>query len=515
VPIGALLVGDGSTPAPIYKAYVVSKAGVQLAELEDANILSVEWELNGPGSAQVEMGTEAVTRATVTPKEDEIQVWREGSPIFWGFVERVDADKTSVKFQVAGLLRYFDSRFFGKADRTNLLSNPQFESNLTGWTSSGAILSANAVTTRRVLGTKSAELIPSSAGAEAYIQQTVTVTGTGVGTLLTVAGWFFLHDYGDPAFDNRGLYVEMVNGATSEAVDFSIIDDQTPRESWQRAEATIQVPPNATRTIVIRLYAPEGYIYWDAISLTKMESLSFYETDQASIARATVQYAQDTYVFTHGKSNLLISSTIATCPLTGVKRDWHQQFAEHGNIGQALAQFTTLSDGFDISVEHTASIRAFHTWFPSKGTDRTASVTIANADLAEGPFSWRFDGEQGATSVTVLGDGDGPDREEGSAIDTGLFGGTTFEDVIAATEETPIDQLDTLATERLRALQNPESVTVTVHEPTIDLLGVVKVGDTIDLDIDHGYIQAIGDYRVIAIRLDPKTDSLTFECNAA
>jgi hypothetical protein len=517
MPIGALLVGDGTTPAPICKAYVVSKAGVKLAELGNANVLPMEWELDGAGSVPIQLHVEDPDALNVVPKESEIQVWYEGVPRFWGFVDRVEADKDTVTFQVPGLLRYFDYRFFGKADRTNLLTNAQFESDLTGWTSSGAISSAAGSTTRRILGTKSAKLIPSAAGAEAYIYQNVTVTGTGVGTLLTLAGWFFLHDYtnGNAAFDSRGLYVEMVNGATSEAVDFYAIDDDTPRESWQRAEATIWVPPNATRTIVVRCYVPLGSIYWDALSLTKMESLSFYEVDQASIARHIVDYAQDNYVFTHGKSDLTISATTATCPLSGVVRDWAAQFAEHANIGDTLRQFNTLDNGFDHSIEITATTRTFHTYYPSKGTDLTGSVTIANADLAEGPFGWRFDGEQAVSSLIVIGDGDGPDREEGVAIDTSLFGSTTFEDVVVANEGTPIDQLDSLAAERLRALKNPTSVTCTVHEPTANLLGTVVVGDTIDLNIDHGYIQAIGDYRVVAMRFDPTSGALTFELNAA
>lgn len=518
MPIAALLTpGDGSTPAPVAKVYAVSKAGAQLAELENANVISVEWVLNTPGSARIEMHVEdpdALNLSFAT----EVQFWWNGVCRWWGYVSRIDADALTVIFECRGLLGYLDKRFFGKPDRTNLLSNPEFDAgSLSPWATSGAA-TATQSTTRRVLGTKSLKLVQSAAGVDTYEYQNVSVTGTGIGTLLTVAGWFYLDDSGyvGAAFDSRGLFIEMENGATVEDSAFYYIDDDTPRNTWQRAEAEIWIPPNTTRTINVRLYAPGGTIYWDALSLTAMESLSFYNFDQATIAEYIVAYAQDHLAFDHDKSDLLISTGVAYSPLTGVTRDYHQQFAEHANIGESLRQFGELEDGFDISIEHNSWLRTFNTWFPSKGTDRSATVTVANVDLAaDSPFVWRFDGEQAASQVTIIGDGDGPDREEGGAQDLSLFGATTFEDVQVAQPATAIDRLDSLADERLRALQNPESITVTVHEPTKNLLGTIVVGDTIDLNVAHGYIQAVGDYRVVAIRFSPVSGALSLECNAA
>lgn len=525
MPIAALLTpGDGTVPAPVCKVYAVSKTGTQLAELDNANVTSVEWELNTPGSARIEIHTEdpdALNLGFAT----EVQVWWNGSCKWWGYVSRIDANKTTVTFECKGLLGYLDRRFFGKADRTNLLSNPEFEGgSLSPWATSGAA-TATQSTTRRVLGTKSLKLVQSAEGIDTYEYQNVSVTGTGVGSLLTVAAWFWLDDTGyiGPAFDSRGLFIEMENGATVEDSGEFSIDDDTPRNSWQRAEATVWIPPNLTRTINVRLYAPGGTIYWDAVSLTAMESFSFYNLDQATIAEYIVAYAQDHMAWDHEKSDLLISTGVAYSPLTGITRDYHQQFAEHANIGGALHQFAELDDGFDMSVEHNSWLRTFNTWYPNKGTDRggtpdsgISTVTISNSDLAaDSPFGWRFDGEQAASMVTVIGEGDGPDREEGGAQDLAAFGATTFEDVSVAQPATPIDRLDALADERLRALKNPESITFTVHELTKDLLKTVVVGDTIDLDIDHGYIQAIGDYRVVAMRFAPVNAALSLECNAA
>ena len=519
MPIAAQVNGDGTTPSPVYAVYTVTKAGIVITTLSTnaANVKSIEWELNGPGSATIEMAT-VDTSAVVSVLAHEIQIWREGVCLFWGPVTRVDADAETVTFQCRGLLWYLDRRFFGQADRENLLANADFEvGSLSSWTSSGPT-SATGVTTHPLTGTKSAELVESPAGGDSFIYQNVVVTGTGVGTLLTLVGWFYLQDGGflGGALDNRGLFVELeVASALYGEPSFTIIDTETPRNVWQRHETTIWVPPNLTVTVNVRLYAPGGTIYWDACQLVKMESLSFYDTDQASILRHWVDYAQDNYTFTHGKSDLLISATTATCPLTGVRRDEHQQFADHANIGQAIQGFGELDNGVDVSVEQNGSTRQFHTWYPSKGTDRSATITISESMLADDAFGFRLDGEQASSSVIVLGEGDGPDREEGGATDTSLFGGTTFEAVIAAEPGTPLARLDAKANEWLRALKNPRSLTVTVHEPSANLLGTVVEGDTVDVQIDHGFIVIAADYRVVARRFRPGVEALTFEMNPA
>lgn len=529
MPIAALLTGDGTTPAPVYRVNTVSKTGALLVDLtsDPANIDSIEWELDGPGSARVTVPTLAVSASDVVANASEIEIWRDGRRLFWGPMTRPDANERTVSFQCRGLRHYFDRRFFGKADRDNLIANSGFEfggGSLSSWTSSGPT-SATASTTHHYTGSYAAKLVESPAGEDSYIYQNVVVTGTGVGTLLTLAGWFWLEDAGftGGALDNRGLFVEMeVASALYGEPSFTTIDSDTPRNAWQRHETTIWVPPNVTVTVNVRLYAPGGTIYWDTIQLVKMESISFYDTDQASIVRHWVDYAQDNYIFTHGKSDLNIAATTTTCPLTGVLRDEHQQFADHANIGQSITDFAALDDGVDFSVGWVGNQRYAFTHYPSKGVDRgvtpasgVSTVTITNSMLARSPFGYRFDGEQAASSVVVLGDGDGPDREEGAATDEAAFGGTTYEAVVSAQPGTPAARLDAKANEVLRSLSNPESLTVTVHEPTADLLKTVGTGDIIELDIDHGYIQAAGDYRVVAIRFEPGSEALTFELNAA
>lgn len=518
MPYAAFLAGVAPVTSSNTFVKLVTKAGVVTTVLLDAttpncNIGPLEWDLHGPSTASFSLPTSHANAALVGAKE-EVQFWRNGSCIWWGYVERADIDDREARFQCAGLPRYFDFRQFGKANRDNLLTNPQFESDGTGWTASG--VTATYPTDIKILGSKSARLEQATEGVDTYLQQVVTVTSGSIGELMTLAAWFQVGVFGwnGPAYGNRGLYLELSDG-TSRAVEYVEIDDFTPRGTWTRAEVTIWIPPLVTWDVVCRLYAPSTFIWWDACSLTKMESFSHYQTDQASIVAAMVDYAQDRGPFVHGKSDLLINATAATCPPTGIVRDYHQQFAEHQNIGRSIADFGDIDDGVDFSVEHTGTVRNFHTWYPARGTNRTATVTITDAQLVAGSNGWRFDGEQAASSVVVVGDGDGPDREEGGAIDSSLFGSTTFETVISARPNTPIDRLGPLATEALQAFKRPESAVVTVAEPEKLLLELVHPGDTITADVDQGALQITGAWRVVAKRFEPVTEALTFELNPA
>jgi hypothetical protein len=514
VPYAAFLPGVAPVTYSNTTAFLVQKNGTVIASLldatePDANVGLLEWDENG-GAASFSLPVTSDAAADLVEKA-EVQFHRNGLCIWWGYLERLDYNHLTVTAQCVGLVRYFDFRYFGKANRTNYLTNGQFESDGTGWTAVG--VTASYSTSDRILGTKSALLEQAGGNTDTYLEQIVQVAGGSIGLYLTLAAWFNvgLFGRGDAALEGRGLFLGIAD-STDRGHTWFPIDADTPGGVWQRAEVGITVPPNETLNVVVRLYAPVLSIRWDAVSLTAMESFSNYRVDQATIAAGISDYAQDRGAFVHGKSDLNIAATSATCPATGILRDYHQQFADAANVGRSLREFSELDDGFEVSVEHTSTARALHTWYPSKGVDRTGSVTITNDMLVDGPFGLRFDGEQGASSIRVLGDGDGPDREEGGATDTSLFGGTTFEQVLSVPPNTPIDRLASMAAEQLRAWSDPRTCTVTMPEPEVLLLEVVKWGDIITMDIDHGALQIQGAWRVVAVRFDPVTEALSFEC---
>lgn len=463
----------------------------------------VAKELNQPESFSFTIDpleAEAAS-AAAWPIAREIHVYRDATRIFAGPIINGELSDGLLRFECDGLLAYAGQRCIDTgADRENFLVNPQFEDSpdLTGWTAVNT--TATVATSQRQLGTKSAQLVQAAAQEDAYIYQDITVTGTGVGSLFTLVGWFKI----DPAAwlgeaqGRRGLVLaRYVAGAEQTAGD-SYIDGDTPRGSWERAKTSVWVPPNATETLQVRLYSPGGTIWWDACSLTLMESLSSAEAvddflmDQTEIAQHIVEFIQDA---SFGWDDLAITTD---CPVSGVDRERHYQFADHVPSLQALLEFTELDNGFDIEITPD---RVFKTHYPLKGTDRSATVTLKTprpgdeADVNCLLAGWRFDGDQAASGIVVLGEGDGPDREEGSAVDTTLFDGRLVELVITPRATVAIDTLDGLATRSLVDHTNPVFFELLVTDPT--LVALLDVGDIVDVDVDFGAISGTGSWRVM------------------
>lgn len=503
----AVLYNDLAAPDQQYLIKRTAMDGTEVCTLVDAaDIQPIRDVLNSFGST----GFTLHNFDPLAPQvEDlsEVQVWRDGSHLWTGVVVTSDStwepgrDQTS--FEVRGLPWYLWRRLYGNADRTNYAANPEFESGTSSWTATGTTFTVNS--TKRKTGTSSAHLQSAVVAADRYISQVVAIPANGVGNLVTLVGWFWIEPgtWTGGAYEERGLFLQRIDSlGVPQEFDFDAIDDDTPRGAWQRAKTTVWLPPNVSETVQMRLYSPAATIRWDAVSLTLMESVSHYDTDQSAIAAASVVHAQDPV---YGKSSLLIGTST---PATGVKRDRHYQHAEHGSIGGALTEFPSLDDGFDWSVETTGTTRTFTTHFPHKGTARSA--------FAESEFTkvrLVFDGESAASSVVVGGDADGPDREEGEAVDTLAFDGLILEDWSKSPTGAEIDSLDARAAEKLRVLKNPQVLEATLA-PGLRI-GSWVPGDTATIVIDHGRLQVAGSWRCIETAIDPHTDQLSFKANPA
>lgn len=496
---------------------VVDHDGSVFAALD--NMVSMEPVrdvLNRPGSFRFGLHNLDPLADEVLALEREVQVWRNGTFYAGGGwlvpvtpESRLDGTTDVVEYECRGLLWYTDRLFFGDADRRNYIDDGGMETaGLTDWTATGTTATRDA--THRINGTYAAKLVETTAGEDSYLSQTVSITGSGVGSLMTLAGWFYVSSTGwlGEAFGARGLFIQRSIAAVVQDFDFVELntgeEGDVPLDGWQRREVTIHVPPNSTEDVEVRLYSPGGTIWWDEVTLTAMDSLSFYDTDQATIADGIVVHAQDV---AYGKSDLLIGRST---PATGVKRDRHYQHAEHGNIGRALAEFSTLDDGFDQSMVTTSTLRTYTVHYPRKGTSRTA---LSWDEIVRARWV-PVEGEQAANSIVTLGDGDGPDREEGAAIDGSAFPGVTLEEVIAAPVGTPIDGLDEKAAEELRVRSSAKRAEVTLG-PGLRV-GSMATGDTFAGPATaHGYMDLSGTWRAIEVAWDPMTDGLTLVLETA
>ena len=505
-----------------YEVKVVAQDGTPYGTLTDAVVDSVSWELNAPGAAAITLATTDPDAAYMVAGR-EVQIFYAGGsvPIWWGPIVRPQAGLHTTTWQCAGLLWYFAHRYLGRADRVNQLTNGDFEAGETGWSFLGGV--THSVETTIVQdGAKSEELTGAAAGHDSFATQTWTHPGGGYpgGDFLTGSVWVYIPSAGyvAPALRSRGLLLIHYKGGAIVEVQGeqgsslpAVIDDDTPKDEWIPLETGVAfVQPGDT--IEVRLYPPEGTAYFDLATLTFMESLSFgypsTPADVADIVAGIVDYAQDNLAgFTHGKSDLNIGTAGAA---TGVTRQVAYQFAEHRNILDAILEYVRQGV-IDIDIAFTATTRTFTTYAPSKGS---LYGTTLELDVNVADYSWAQDLEQAASSVVMLGPGDGPDRPEGSATDPSLLGGAfTMEIVEQAPDDTTVGQLDARASERLAVAARPEILEVTTL-PGAGVIGDLLVGDTVEVVISRGWVAVNNTYRVARIEADLLQDQATITLNA-
>lgn len=434
----------------------------------------------------------------------EIQVVRDGTVLFWGPVVRIEIDDDRTHVQCADPRWYLTRRFFGRADRVNLLANGDFEDGLTGW---GTPVGLTPVIdpTRAVQGTRSVRLTGTAEGHDTYLPQTYIHSQFHPdGDQLTIAThvWIPSGDYQGDATNSLGLFVTRTPAGGGAPVAIAgdrdaTITAATLKDQWVRLETTLDFVQQDD-IIEVRLYPPWGTANYDLVTLTLQESLSFVEQDMATIIRGIVQYAQGAH-FDHGKSDLTLAVDVDP---TGVTLSRTYQFADHQNIDDELMAFTRRRGGVDYTFN--PATRTLVVSHPHAGTVREDLTLTWGGNVTR--FRLSVDRAQKADQAVVLGPGDGPDREEGGA--TATPDGPTLEDVTIAPDGTTVGELDRAAAERLAVVTHPEVLEVTC----VGLIGNLSVGDWVPVTISALAMSAV-QYRVVSIAPNPANDSLVASLN--
>jgi len=422
----------------------------------EASVEEVAWELNQPGTARFKIGALSAFSTEIAMLQ-EFQILRNGTLMHWGVVVNINDTITERTIEMSGVMWYFKRRFIGKANRTNHIGNPGFESGLSGWTQGGAGNGTGSFTpiatshnirlennnSLRIVQTgfeadDPEQIFPIDEDLHAPNQYMFQWLFDRAPAFYTIKGWFFIHDgptlVGSPphnyrckAWDQRGLHVEAWHNAPPgddgpyASATFPINDD-SPRNTWVRAEVAITLTGPAD-DLLVSLYAPQGTVYWDSTGVFLMESLSFpYGTDQRNIVHGIVTHAQDTV---YGKSSLNIGVGGVATP---IQREIAYQHADHENVFSLLQEFPGMANGMDIDVVITPTTRVFTTYYPRKGSTKT--TYNLTTERVHG-FTAHGDGERITTSIVALAEGDGPDREEGGWIDAASLGGLILEDIIS------------------------------------------------------------------------------------
>lgn len=521
-------------PPPQYEVVVVDQDGTPFGTAGNARIGKVSWELNGPGAADFTLATTDPDAEYFQPGR-EVQVYYQGGtdPIWWGPIVRPRAGLNESTWQCAGLLWYFAHRFMGRADRVNQLTNGDFEAGETDWTfhnSVGHEIDSD-VHIEEPTG-QSLKLTGATADHDGYASQTWThpVGGHPLGDWLTGSVWVFIPsaDFLGGALDDFGLLLRhrdpdgniiTTEGGPGSALP-ALIGDDTPKDQWIELETGVPFVHEGD-TVEVLLFPPHGVAHFDLATLTYMESLTFPSSevdsgDVTDIIGGIVDYAQDRLPFDHGKSDLNIGTAGSD---TGVTRRIAYQFAEHRNVLDAIMEF--VRQGVcDIDIEITSTTRTF-TVYPKSADSRDPKLgkgtlygTTLELDENIADFDWSWDLEQGASTVVLLGPGDGPDRPEGGANDTSLLDGAfTIEIVEQAPDDTTVGQLDQRAAERLAVATRPEILQLTTL-PGAGVIGNIVVGDTVNVDVACGWVAVTGVYRVVRMEADLFSDQATLTLNA-
>ena len=462
----------------------------------------------------------------------EAQLWRNEDLKTWGPVLGDNGGSASgaVSFTMRGVWWYFRRRFFGTANRLNMITNGDFEDGLAGWRTFGGadptVFDAElgeALGVEPLTGTKAIAFL-SSAGQNYYVRRRWSFsTNWPPGQLVTIAAWVWIHPdfWTGPAGFAAGLYLHRVVAGQVIRQAVATIDDETPRGEWTRLETSLIVPPYQEGVLEARVFGAGGLTAWDSVRAVLMESTAsdFGGMDQTDLARRVIRYAQ----VGRGKSSLRVGTDT---PPSGVNvvRAW--QHADHEWIDKAITDLGQQADGFEWSIDVTPSTRTFRTHYPLRGVDRSATLTLRLGRAEEGgnlaSYTRSRDGASVATSIVARAPGDGPDREEGIAVDTTGTGGLVLDSLIDAPDDATVNDLDAVAEDELAAVgavvpvvevsTHPGAVAIVDGNP-VDLIDLLDVGDRVTLDVDDGFVQIGGVWRIVRITVTCRTNVATLALN--
>jgi hypothetical protein len=421
-----------------YEVIVTDKYGIAKGQIVSAVPTQIDWVLNDLGQALIDFWvldpTAAILPVEVLPGALEIQIWRDQALIWWGWPTSCTFDAKQVHLTCAGLLFPFSKRNFGPVT-TNYLVNPSFElpgglGVIPGWDAIGVTSGTVGTTpdTPPLLGGQQAELIQATAGVDTYLRQYIPFTSSPIGDNFDVSAWCYISPNAafGPAFGQNGLFVQWIVSSTVIAgPTIQQITENTGAGHWVRLDVQLELPPNQTGVLEVRLYAPQGVIYWDACRATIPESVASPLTgcDVQQIMDLIVAYANDP---TRGKSDLAIPFA---GPATGHSLIRAYQLSDNAGVLDALNEFPTIAIcDFEVTWDATGHFRQLQIFPPAKGSIKynfPLEIDLgAITDLQGG-----IDGAKAVTASIILGQGSsGSSRDIGYAAFPCALGGRTAED---------------------------------------------------------------------------------------
>lgn len=190
---------------------------------------------------------------------------------------------------------------------TNLCSNPSFEANTTGWTLINTSGSMNVAQTTldAYIGTGSVRITGSPANANDFIRQNFAVAAS---TTYTISAWVNVTLFTAGALSNRGILAY-------DTADVGTLQNTTitgTTAGWERHSVTVTTSATPG-TLEVRLYSPQGYLFWDAVQVEQASYATPYHDSTMSVGSPSA---------TRAASGLAYPSSGNLSPAAGTIMAW-------------------------------------------------------------------------------------------------------------------------------------------------------------------------------------------------
>lgn len=527
---GVTASGSGSvTPLPVagnrrtaeYVIIAVDRTGTPIARFPQASVETVTWTLNDWPTMSFSVPNNHRRVREIQAITTEVQLWRNGVLLDWFVPLRPQGRSDAPDFKCVGLMWWLSRRHVGEANRKNWAAPFAIGSDpYVSWAPFGDQgHQAPTASVNNNLGFPPPSILLEQTLAEqdSYIRHIANVSGAPGQQKWTVkanvhissdgTGLTFPSNVFARAFEQHGLLVNVI--ASGNNLLQTKIEPLSPEAGHvqpgnYRLEAEVVTPPGFLGHIEIRLYAPRSRVAWDNPTLHRDDALSFLHVRQDSILHQLVEHAQDP---DFGKTDLNIGVQTAASSLI---RSAAYFFHDHDNIWAEIKRLCELENGPDVDMVVTQNSRTFTIYEPSKGSDMD-EITYRWGTKSIIDYSWDVDGDAGRDRIIALGEGEGSDREEGYYVDSTAWENNALEGIIAAPNTDPW-WLHMLAKESVRRRIDVTVGSITV--PAEGTIGRVKVGDRVPIEIDDGWTQVTGMWRVVQMTLSPDQDTIDLAVNS-
>lgn len=499
-----------------YDITVTDYFGGIYAHLDTATVKSLRWEANGPGSGEITVPLNEPHLSELLDSDGNVRDGREiqvqlNSSFLAALVPFPSASPSLLTIKGQGPAYHLKRRYVGRLNGTpNLALNPTFATDLTSWTASSGT-TQTWVSTPAEVGTGAVELVAASVG-DHYTEQTIAVSSQPFDTFMWFTGWLRVHNGVNPAdlVQGRSIFTTWKIGSTlvwqqGARANWRIIDQ------WQRLKFKVFVPAGNAYTLGLRLYAPNGTVNYDELTVHREERL-YLSGQPGDIICGLVTHAQDTSI---GKVSAAITCDESNgAGSAAVTRAF--KYSERAPIMGAISDMQSLMGGVDWHCECDGHNRVMTTF------ERPGITPVGEAQLLWdvldpasniSDWTWTWNPDNRADKIIIGGRGSGDDFQEGLADTSGSppLGWEFFK----ATQIEATPDAQHLADGYAEVLQRPITLKVTVHrndffDPAILIAnGTLRPCRTVMCTITQGPIAFSERCKILDAELAPEPDTVT------